>query len=153
MRMRRSAKVLVASAAALAAVAGYEGYRGTAYDDGVGVWTIGYGTTRDVRPGQTTTPDRALQWMLRDLTEMERDMTNCLGDVPLHQHEWDAYVSLTYNIGSGAFCKSTLVKKLHERDYEEACKQILRWTYAGGRQLKGLVTRRASEYKTCMGSS
>lgn len=153
--MRRSVGALAASAVILVSIAGYEGYRGSAYDDGVGVQTIGFGTTTGVRPGDRTTPERALQWMLRDMQGMEAHMRTCLGPVKLHQHEWDAYVSLTYNIGSGAFCNSTLVRLLKQTppDYDGACKQILRWTYAGGKQLRGLVIRREGEYRQCMGSS
>lgn len=149
--MKRN-NVLIASAALLVTVAGYEGYRSQAYDDGVGVMTIGYGTTQGVKKGDTITPGRALDRLHYDLSTMGKEMMNCI-EVPLYQHEYDAFLSLTYNIGSTAFCKSTLVKRLNEGDYEEACKQMLRWTYAGGRQLKGLVNRRASEYKTCMGLS
>jgi lysozyme len=77
-------------------------------------------------------------------------MRRCI-TVPLHQYEWDAYVSLTYNIGSGAFCRSTLVRKLNAQDYTGACKEILRWNKAGGRVLNGLTKRRPADYNTCMG--
>jgi lysozyme len=71
--------------------------------------------------------------------------------VPLKQNEYDSYLSLSYNIGSNAFCKSTLVKKLNLGDYEGACKEILRWDKAGGRVVRGLTIRREKEYKQCMG--
>jgi lysozyme len=61
-------------------------------------------------------------------------------------------VSLSYNIGTGAFCNSTLVKKLRTYDYEGACKEILRWDKFKGEPLKGLTHRRQREYKLCMGN-
>jgi len=62
-------------------------------------------------------------------------------------------VSWAYNVGAGAACRSTLVKKLKQTppDYEGACRELLRWTYAGGRVLPGLVKRREKEYRMCMG--
>jgi lysozyme len=156
---RRTPLYLTLSALGLVSIAGYEGYRSAAYDDGVGVQTIGYGTTRidgrPVVPSDRTTPERALIWLAADAEAKQQAMRRCLGDVPLHQHEWDAYVSLTYNIGTGAWCNSTLVRLLKQTppDYAGACAQILRWTRAGGRVMRGLVTRRESEYRTCMGVS
>lgn len=148
---------LALSAAGLIAIAGYEGYRGAAYDDGVGVQTIGYGTTqigdRPVVPTDRTTPERALVWLGQDANRKQAAMRRCLGEVPLHPHEWDAYVSLAYNIGTTAWCGSTLVKRLKQTppDYVAACREILRWNRAGGRVLPGLVKRREAEFRTCMG--
>ena len=69
----------------------------------------------------------------------------------MHQYEFDAYVSLTYNIGSQAFCKSTLAKKLITYDYEGACKEILKWDKFKGNPLPGLTKRRTEEYHACIG--
>jgi lysozyme len=79
-------------------------------------------------------------------------MRACIGDVPLYQNEWDAYVSLSYNIGTSGFCSSTLVKRLKKRppEYIAACTEILRWNRGGGRVLDGLTKRRQAEYKQCM---
>jgi lysozyme len=156
--MRLAPAVLTVSALSLAAIAIHEGYRSRAYDDGVGVHTIGYGITRredgsPVRPGDTITPERALVRLAQEVDRTQREIRDCIGDVPLHQHEWDAYVSLAYNIGSGAFCRSTLVRRLKQTppDYAGACREILRWTRAGGRELPGLIKRRQAEYRQCMG--
>ena len=73
--------------------------------------------------------------------------------VSLHQYECDAFVSLAYNIGSGAFCGSTLVRKLNAGDYAGACAEIDRWVYAGGKRLPGLVKRRAEERARCEGKA
>lgn len=151
-RARISVAALVLSGAALVGIANYEGYRGTAYKDPVGVSTIGFGTTKGVKPGDTITPQRALVRLLADADSFQREMRVCIGDVPLYQAEWDAYVSLAYNIGHGAFCRSTIVRKLKQRppDYAGACTEILRWRMAGGQVLPGLAKRRQGEYELCI---
>lgn len=149
------------SAAALVGMAIHEGYRGDAYhatpDEAArGISTIGFGTTRNpdgspVAPGQRTTPERALVTLLADATRFERDLKACIGDVPMHQYEWDAIVSWAYNVGTGAACGSTLVRKLRAGDYPGACRELLRWDKQSGRTLPGLTRRRQDEYRKCMG--
>jgi lysozyme len=129
-----------------------EGYRDTAYIPVAGdVPTIGFGTTQNVRMGDKITVPQALNRALDDVQKFEGAMKRCV-KVPLHQYEYDAYLSLTYNIGEGAFCRSTLVRKLNAGDYEGACKQILRWNNFQGRPLRGLTIRREKEYKQCIGN-
>lgn len=142
---------LALSAAGLVGIVGYEGYTDHAVIPIPGdVPTIGFGTTAGVRMGETTTPPAALRRALRELNEFEATIKQCV-TVPLHQHEFDAYTSLAYNIGPYAFCSSTLVKELNAGRYEAACAQILRWNRAGGRAVSGLTNRRQAEYKQCMG--
>ena len=143
---------LALSGAALVGIATHEGFVGHTYIDAVGIPTIGFGTTKDVKPNQTITPERALIKLLQDANVMEKQLKQCIGDVPMHQHEWDAIVSWTYNVGTGAACKSTLVKKLKAGDYTGACNELTRWTYAGGKQLPGLVKRREHERQMCLGT-
>lgn len=143
---------LAVSAAALVGIATHEGYRGEAYKDAVGVTTIGYGETAGVKMGDKTTPERALVQLLES-TEKHADAIRQCIHVPLYQHEFDAYISLAYNIGTGAFCRSTLVKKLNAKDYAGACEEIRRWNKAGGKVLPGLVKRREAEYKMCKGEA
>lgn len=112
--------------------------------------TIGFGTTGGVNLGDKITPPKALGRALTDVQKFEGAIKQCV-TVPLHQHEYDAYVSLTYNIGAGAFCKSTLVKKLNAGDYSGACEQILVWDKFKGKPLRGLTIRRQEEYKKCTG--
>ena len=139
------------SAVALVGIAGWEGFRSVAYIPVPGdVPTIGFGTTKDVKMGDTIDPVTALQRKIRDVEKFEGAIKQCV-HVPLAQHEYDAYLSLAYNIGSGAFCRSTLVRKLNAEDYEGACKEILRWDKFKGKPLKGLTNRRQAEYKQCMG--
>jgi lysozyme len=129
-----------------------EGYRDHAYIPVAGdVPTIGFGTTQNVRMGDKISVPQALNRALDDVQNFEGAMKRCV-KVPLHQYEYDAYLSLTYNIGEGAFCRSTLVRKLNAGDYEGACKQILRWNNFQGRPLRGLTIRREKEYKQCIGN-
>lgn len=85
------------------------------------------------------------------MAKYEGAIKECVA-VPLHQHEYDAYLSLAYNIGPTAFCGSTLVRKLNAQDYTGACREILRWDRFKGQPLRGLTLRREGEYRQCMGS-
>ena len=127
----------------------FEGKRLTAYDDGVGVWTIGFGTTVypngiKVMKGDTCTEAQAKAYMAHDLKKFESAVNNAV-KVPLSQNQVDALVSLAYNIGTGAFSKSTLVKKLNANDFRGAADQFDVWVNAGGKRMQGLVNRRAKE--------
>lgn len=152
---RTTAAAMSASALIVGMIALHEGYRGEAYDDGVGIQTIGFGSTAGVKRGDRTDPVRAVQRLAADATRVSQAVARCVGEVPLYQHEFDAYVSLTYNIGVNAFCGSTLVKKLRSTPpgYAEACREILRWNKAGGRVQNGLVRRREAEYALCVGTA
>ena len=147
---RTQVAMLSASAVALVGLAVHEGYRENAYLDIVGVATIGYGTTEGVRLGDRTDPIKALERALSDMQKFEGAIKQCVR-VPLYQHEYDAFLSLSYNIGSGAFCRSTLVRKLNAGEYKYACDEILRWDRAGGKVVRGLTIRRQKEHKQCLG--
>lgn len=139
------------SASALVGIAVHEGYRDTAYlPTPQDVPTIGFGTTGGVKQGDKITPERALIRLLADAGKFEQAVKQC-ANVPMFQREYDAYLSLTYNIGPTAFCSSTLVKKLKTGDYEGACKEILRWDKQKGKALPGLTKRRQQEYAQCIG--
>ena len=148
---RTKIAMLSASAVALVGLAVHEGYRENAYLDIVGVPTIGYGTTEGVKLGDRTDPIKALERALSDMQKFEGAIKQCVR-VPLYQHEYDALIGLAYNIGSNAFCKSTLVRKLNMGDYIGACDEILRWNKAGGKVVRGLVIRREKEHKQCLGN-
>lgn len=159
--MRRALPyTLVVSALAIGGIAAWEGYSSRAYDDGAGVQTVGFGSTRHadgqpVKAGDTVTAQRAVVMLARDADRIGREIAACIGEVPLTQGEFDAFASLAYNIGSTAFCRSTLVKRLKQQppDYAGACREILRWTRAGGVELAGLKKRREAEYRQCMGDA
>lgn len=132
-------------------ICNFEGLKLSAYDDGNGVWTIGYGTTRypngqRVSEGDKCTLEQAKTYMRHDLKIFERAVNSSV-TVSLKQNQFDALVSLTYNIGVGAFKNSTLLKKLNLGDYKEAANQFDVWVNAGGKRLQGLVNRRAMEKK------
>ncbi len=158
MKGRMMPAVLLLSVLGFTGIAINEGYQDTAYNDGGGVQTIGFGTTTHpdgspVKPGEKTNPVRALIALQSHVNQTETAIRTCIGDVPLYQYEWDAYVSLAYNIGTGAFCSSTLVKKLQQipPDYIGACTQIKRWNKDNGHVVAGLTNRRAQEYARCLG--
>ncbi|MEN6304211.1 MAG: lysozyme [Armatimonadia bacterium] len=139
------------SAAALVGLALSEGYTDRAVRPLPGdVPTIGFGTTDGVRMGDTITPPKALERKLADVQKFEGALKQCV-TVPLHQHEYDVYISLSYNIGSRAFCNSTLVRKLNAGDYVGACAEILRWDRFKGEQVRGLTLRRQKEHEQCIG--
>lgn len=142
---------LALSASALVGIATHEDYRGDAYVPVPGdMPTIGFGTTQGVKLGDKTTPPRALIALLRDADASAQAVRRC-APVPMYQYEFDAYVSFAYNVGPGAFCKSTLARKLNAGDYTGACAELLRWDKMAGRTLPGLTKRRQAEYRQCMG--
>lgn len=149
---------LALSASGLIGILGYEGYSDTAYIPVPGdKVTIGFGSTEGVKLGDTITPEKAIERAYRDITKTESAIHKCV-HVPLSDGEYSSFVSLAYNIGTSAFCSSTLVKKLNARDYEGACKEILRWNkqkrVINGKsqyvEIKGLTLRRKKEYQMCM---
>lgn len=151
-KTRTNIAALVISASALVTIAVNEGYVGQTYKDVVGIPTIGFGETKGVKPGQTTTPPKALKQLLSSADEHAAGIKQCI-TVPISQGEYDAYLSLSYNIGVGAFCGSSLVKKLNAKDYTGACQEILKWNRAGGVVQPGLTKRRYEEFNTCMGGA
>ncbi len=141
---------LTLSAAALVGLALSEGYTDRAVQPLPGdKWTVGFGTTEGVKAGDTIAPPKALERKLRDVQNFEGALKQCV-TAPLAQHEYDAYVSLAYNIGSTAFCSSTLVRLLNAGDYAGACQQILRWDKFKGQPVRGLTVRREREYRQCI---
>lgn len=150
--MTQRTRIVAASVALVGLVAGFEGYRERAYDDGVGVMTIGFGRTEGVTPGQKTDPVREVIALSRTLDAFADEVLACIGpDVPMHQHEFNAFVSLAYNIGTGAFCRGSIPRLLREGKYAEACDRIRLYNKAGGRILPGLIKRREAEARMCEG--
>lgn len=141
---------MVLSAAALVSLVVSESYTDKAVIPVPGdVPTIGFGTTSGVKLGDTTTPPKALARALTDIQTFEDALKQCV-KVPLTQNEYDAYLQLSYNIGSSAFCGSTLVKKLNTYDYTGACLAIKSWDKFRGKPLRGLTLRREREYQQCI---
>ena len=151
MSNRRIAATIVASASVLVGIAVNEGYSDKSYQDSVGVATIGFGQADGVKMGQKTDPVRALITLENSIDSHAKGMTECI-KVPITQNEYDAYLDFTYNVGVGAFCKSTLLKKLNDGDYGGACRGLLDWNRAGGTVLPGLTKRRQQEVEKCSAS-
>lgn len=148
---RHSIAALVVSAATFVGIAMHEGYRDEAYIPVKGdVPTIGFGNTEGVQLGDKTDPVRALIRLQQSADQYANAVKRC-APVPMYQHEFNAYVSLTYNIGQGAFCSSTLARKLVAGDYAGACDEILRWDKFRGKPLPGLTKRRQQEHRLCRG--
>lgn len=160
----RHPKIVIAalsiSGAGLVGILNREGFSDTAYPDpvhGTSVPTIGFGTTEGVKMGDTITVPQALARAQKDVTKFEGAVKRCV-QVPLSQQEYDTYLDLAYNVGSGAFCGSSLVRQLNAGDYLGACGQILRWRFAGGqdcsapgnRSCRGVWQARLKQHDRCM---
>jgi lysozyme len=155
---------LVLSASTLVGLAIHEGYRGTAYIPVPGdVPTIGFGETKGVKHGDSTDPVRAIIRLQQSADEYAMAVKRC-APVPMYQHEFDAYVSLTYNIGPGkvgkdGFCinkqgKTAIIpRRLAAGDYKGACEAILMYGNFKGKPLAGLAKRRQAEYRMCTGQA
>lgn len=137
------------SKAGLDLIRRWEGCRLTAYRDSVGVLTIGYGITSAagiirVTEGLTITQKQADDYLVAALAKYEAAVAKAITR-PMTQAQFDAFVSLCYNIGPGAFASSTVVKRFNTGDIAGAADAILMWNKAGGKVLKGLENRRADE--------
>ena len=122
----------------------FEGLRLAAYKCPAGVPTIGYGTTRGVKMGMTVTKDEAEKLLQADVTPFS-DRINKLVKVKLNQNQFDALVSFVYNVGSGAFADSTMLKLINQNLLDDAANQFVRWNKANGEVLTGLTRRRMTE--------
>lgn len=131
----------------------FEGYSSKAYPDpatGGAPWTIGYGTTNGVKPGMIITAEQAEKMLRDDVARFESGVSSLIA-APATQGQFDAMVSLAYNIGLGNFGKSTLLKKHNARCYTCAAVQFLVWNRANGKVMNGLTKRRAAEREVYMG--
>ena len=128
----------------------FEGFRSEPYQDSGGVWTIGFGSTRDgdSQPVTASTPpvtmDEARALAKRDLTWAAREVTNDV-TVQLTDNQVAAIEDLIYNIGSGNFRSSTLLRKLNAGDFDGAAAEFDKWDHAAGQVLAGLLRRRQAE--------
>ena len=123
----------------------FEGLRLKSYQDSIGVWTIGWGHTRGVRKGQVITEAQAERFLRDDLEPIERQLTADLGEDGVLQCQFDALCSFCFNLGIGAYMKSTLRKYVKAGRDADADREFGKWVHAGGRVLPGLVRRRKAE--------
>lgn len=148
-KVRVAAASISISAAALIGIAVNEGYVGQTYKDIGGVMTIGFGETSGVKEGQRTDPVRALVKLNESAEAHAKGMVACI-TVPITQGEYDAYLSFTYNLGIGSFCRY-IAPVLNKLDYDAACKKILLFDHVGTTKVLGLTRRREEEYQKCLG--
>lgn len=146
-------------------IKGFEGYSPIAYKDSVGIWTIGWGTIiypngNKVKEGDTCSKEEAEQYLEYEINEKAKGVNSAIKDTPLNQGQYDALVSFTYNLGTGALKTSTLLKKLlinpHDttiyqytldsdnKPIADSC-EFCKWCRGGGKVLWGLLRRRAQE--------
>ena len=135
----------------LALIKEFEGLSLKAYKCPADVWTIGYGTTRGVKPGQVISEAEAEAMLRADVDRFAKGVAESV-KVPLAQHQFDALVTFAYNVGLGAFRTSTLLRLLNKGEYASAAKQFARWNRAGNRALPGLTRRREAERKLFEGT-
>ena len=128
----------------LALIKKFEGLELEAYTCAAGVWTIGYGHTKDVQPGDVWSEAHAEHMLEVELEEFE-EYINKYVTVSLSQNQFDALVSWVYNLGPANLKASTMLKVLNDGKYEEVPYQMKRWNKAGGKVLDGLVRRREAE--------
>lgn len=137
------------AAALLGGHDGLEGRRYIPYHDVAGVLTVCDGHTgKDIIPGKRYTDAECDALLDKDLKRVKAQVDPLI-KVSIPESERAAFYSFAYNVGTGAFARSTLLKKLNAGDHAGACNELKRWTYAGGRQWKGLVTRREIEREVC----
>lgn len=132
--------------AGLELIKAFEGLHLTPYLCPGNIWTIGYGHTRTVRPGQTISKEVAELLLNEDLTIFERSVSR-LVSVPLTDNQFSALVSFAFNIGSTKLEASTLLKLLNRGWYDQVPVQLMRWNRAKGEVFGGLSRRRAAEAK------
>ena len=132
-------------------IARHEGLRLNAYQDSGGIWTIGYGTTfhhdqkRPIRQGDRITRAKAIEWLQKDTKSAENTVKR-LVKVPLTANQRIALTSLVYNIGSGAFARSTILRMLNSKTPKnQVAMQFLRWVNVQGQPVQGLINRRRDE--------
>lgn len=127
----------------------YEGTRHTAYQDSVGVLTICQGHTKGVHAGDTATDKQCEAYLKSDMAEAYSYVNRCI-DATVSIKTAAAFTDAAYNLGPAVVCGSTLQRKANAGDIRGACNELPRWIYAGGKKLKGLVKRRASERELCL---
>lgn len=133
----------------------FEGDSLSAYKDTAGIWTIGVGHTGpDVVPGRVITQPESDRIFIYDLQQFELAVLDVV-KIRIHQHVFDALISLTFNIGANAFAASTLLKRINERAMDAAADEFLRWNKAtvNGKKVTvaGLTRRRKAERELFLG--
>lgn len=148
----RVAGVLAAAALAVPTIALFEGKVNVGYPDpgplGVTLPTACYGSTKGIVLGRRYTDEQCAEMLAADAVKHGLEISPCLPEtLPIETHA--AFVSFGFNVGTGAFCKSTLSRKARAGDLWGACAELSKWTMSSGRVMRGLVRRRAAERELC----
>lgn len=138
--------------AGLDLIKSYESCELVAYQDQVGVWTIGYGHTKGVTPGMTITQVQADQFLQDDVEEFEAAVTECV-HANINDNQFSALVSFSFNLGAFSLFESTLLKLLNQGKIQEAANEFPRWNKAGGSPVLGLTRRRLAERALFLGET
>lgn len=147
--IKRGAKGAGAIAIALTLVAAAEGLVTSTYPDVGGVPTYCYGETKNAEWGKTYTKEQCDEQLAARLVEFNEGVNSCV-TVDLPDTRRAALVSLAYNIGVPAFCKSTVVRKLNAGDVQGGCDAMLMWNKVNGVVWRGLTNRRQKERALCL---
>jgi len=132
-------------------IAYFEGMGTKPYKDVVNVTTVCFGHTgTDIIPSKTYTESECLALLEKDLSKVRKGVDPLI-KVDIDDNTRAAIYSFAYNVGTGAFARSTMLNKLNAGDIAGACNELKRWTYAGGKEWKGLITRREIENAVCLG--
>lgn len=144
--------VIGAAAAAILTplVMTWEGRETTAYQDIVGVWTICDGDTKDVKPGQVATQAECNARLERQLIAHAEPVLKCTPNLKDRPHALAAASSLAYNIGTTAYCASTVDRRFDAGDIKGGCEAFTAWRFAGGKEVRGLLNRRNAEKAICL---
>lgn len=130
----------------------WEGLELKSYPDIVGVWTACYGETKNIKPGMTFTKQQCEEMLeTRVAKDYYRPLTQCIKGFGQMPTQWQGVaISVAYNVGTGAACKSTAARLAQQGKLKESCHAWTKFNRAGGRVVKGLVNRRNAELKICL---
>ncbi len=139
------------SAAGLSLIREFEGFYPVPYRCPAGLWTVGYGHVLAPYESYVRITQAQAEALLRKDVRHAALSVLALVRVPLTQGQFDALVSFAFNLGSGAFERSTLRRAVNRQAHDEVPEQLLRWVYAAGRKMPGLQRRRAAEARLYAG--
>lgn len=150
-RLKTLGGLTAVGALAIGLISSSEGLRTKAYRDVVGVPTICFGETRGVHMGDVTTAQHCKDLLGDAILDYETGMTKCLKDPDaIPAKSYAAFLSFTYNVGPNTFCKSSVAKRINDKDIKGACNALMLYTKAHGQFIQGLYNRRLEERKMCL---